>query len=218
MPVMRPGHTPLYMALCNYVTPLYLAAGAALMLRGEWSAGGATLFTIAHVYLLPPLLCRALLALFGRPLGEFQVQERGFRLWWLLTQLQILYARLPVLEELLRLVPGLYSLWLTLWGGRASPWAYWSPGVVVADRYLLRIGPGAVLGGGCRIGGHLLRRGTDGTLTLTVAPMRIDGGALIGLHAGVGPGCHVHAGETVPAGRLLRPFTTWQGGRGQRPG
>jgi len=214
---MRNRPPPLYMLLFNYVTPLYLLAGALLLGLYARTPLEMGLFTLAWIYLVPPALCRLTLAAFGHPRGTLPPEHPQFALWWFLTQLQILYNRLPWLEELLRLMPGLYNLWLRLWGARISLTAYWSPEAVVADRYLLDVGPRVVLGGRARIGGHVMLTEPDGTLRLIVAPVRIDAGAMVGMNAAVGPGCHVHANETVPAGRMLKPFTTRQGGKSHRP-
>jgi len=208
---------PRYMLLFNYFTPLYLLAGALLLGLYARTPVEIVLVALAWVYLVPPALCRLTLAAFGRPLGTLTPADPKFALWWFLTQLQILYNRLPWLEELLRLMPGLYNLWLKLWGGRISLTVYWSPEAIVADRYLLDVGPRVILGGRSRIGGHVMQTEPDGTLRLIVAPVRIDAGAMVGMNAAVGPGCHVHANETVPAGRLLKPFTTRQGGKSHRP-
>ena len=208
---------PLYLPLFNYFTPLYLLAGGVLLFAVDWSTGARVILIIGWVYLVPPLLCRILLAVLGRPQGVLTPEDHQFVLWWFLTQLQVVYNRLPFVEELLRLMPGLYSLWLNLWGAKASVMVFWSPGVTVADRYLLNVGSGVVLGSGCRVGGHVLQRDKSGELRLTVSPVTIDDGAIVGLHAGVGPGCHVHAYETIPAGRLIKPFVTWKEGRAHRP-
>ncbi len=208
---------PLYMLILNYVTPLYLLAGALLLGLAARTPVELVLLALAWIYLVPPLLCRLTLAAFGRPHGTLTPAHPKFTLWWFLTQLQIPYNRLPWLEELLRLMPGLYNLWLRLWGARISLTAYWSPEAIVADRYLLEVGPGAILGGRSRIGGHVMQVEPDGTMKLIVASVRIDAGAMVGMNAAVGPGCHVHAHETVPAGRLLKPFTTRRGGKSHRP-
>lgn len=214
---MMTARLPAYMILFNYFTPLYLVLGGLGVIYGRWSVVSLTAFVLLWLYLLLPLTCRLLVAALGRPVGVLGTDSRAFALWWFLTQLQILYNRFPVLEEMLRIVPGVYGAWLSLWGAKVSPMAYWAPGAVVTDRYLLEIGRGAVLGGGCRIGGHVMQRGLDGELVLRVAPVTIEQGAMIGLHAGVGPGCHVYANETVPAGRLLKPGFSRKDGASRAP-
>lgn len=210
------GPVPWYLPALNYWTPLYLAAGATAVLVPDMGIAPRVVLTLAWIYLLPPLLARAVLGALGHPEGCLGVETRGYARWWLLTQFQVMFNRFPALEEVLRTVPGLYSLWLRLWGARASVLAYWSPGVVVMDRYALTVGPGAVLGGGSRIGAHVVRKDLDGAFTLVFAPVVIEAGAVIGLHAAVGPGTRICAGESVPAGKLVRPFATWREGRQQR--
>ena len=57
-------------------------------------------------------------------------------------QLQVLYSAFPAL----RLVPGLYSAWLRLWGSRVGRAVYWTPQVKITDRGLLKVGDGVVFG------------------------------------------------------------------------
>ena len=208
---------PLLVVLINYYAALYVLTGTAILVLGDLGVAATLFFLLLWVYLLPPLLCRTLILLLGRPSGTVSSNSTTFVYWWFLTQLQILYARFAFLEELLRIFPGVYNLWLNLWGGRVSLFAYWSPAVTVADRYFMNIGRGAVLGGGCRIGGHIIEHGPGDTQRLTLAEVTIDEHSVIGFHAAIGPGCHVHAHETVPAAKILKPFYAWKDGRVRRP-
>ena len=70
---------------------------------------------IAGLYLFPPLLCRLILLLYPLNGGTYPSGSREFVSWWATAQTQMIFCRLPMLEELLRLVPGLYSMWLRLW-------------------------------------------------------------------------------------------------------
>jgi hypothetical protein len=207
-----------YLPVLNYLPFLHALSGIGMgvWLHGEWPR--TLLFALAWLYLLPPLLCRLLILGWGRSVGVHSSRDAGFFRWWLITQLQVIYSRFPATEEVLRLVPGLYNFWLRLWGARVSLFAFWSPGVVVMDRQLLEIGPRVVIAPGARIGAHVLQTSRDGRQVLTVAPVRIDAGAMIGIMAGVGPGCHVLGNETVPPRKFLRPFTTWKDGRAQVKG
>ncbi len=123
------------------------------------------------------------------------------------------FNRLGFLEELLRLIPGAYALWLNLWGSSVSPFAFWSRSVLISERYLVRVGRGAVFGAYSGLAGHLVIRGDGGRMRLTVAPVVVDAGAILGIRAGLGPGCRLFAGEMLPANRLLPPFTGWRHGR-----
>lgn len=206
-----------YSLALNALPLLHVAAGVALVavLEGAPARIGAAL---AWIYLLPPLAGRAAIALCGAPQGERLGQEsRAYRVWWFLTQCQVLYNRFGFLEELLRMVPGLYALWLGAWGARVSPLVYWGPGAVVVDRYALRVARGAVIGTRAVIAGHLAVKDAAGAFRVTLAPVAIGAGALIGAYAGIGPGCSIGAGEEVPAATFLRPHTLWSEGRRVKP-
>ena len=201
------------MIAANYYSLLYLLAGALVVAIPGLTPGRRVALALVWIYLLPPLLARLILAVGGWPIGRATPDTRVYKTWWLLTQVQMIFNRVGLLEELLRLLPGVYSLWLTLWGSRASVLAYWSPGVLVTDRYLVRVSRGAVLGARSLIGGHVVTRNEAGDYELIAAAVTIGEGSIVGTLVAIGPGCVVHARETVPAGRRLPPFTAWKGGR-----
>ena len=125
---------------------------------------------------------------------------------------------MPFLEELFRLVPGCYSIWLWAWGGRVSVFAYFAPGSRVTDRQHLIIGSGAVLGAGCLLGGHMVDHALDGSWQITVAPVDIGSGAVVGARSVLAPGSGVDPGEVMPATERLPPHCRWSGGRRHRRG
>jgi len=208
-----PGGLRWYLVAANYYTLVYVVAGVLTVAMPAVAWPARLALALAWLYLLPPLLGRATLALRGRPRGRFTPETRAYRTWWMLTQLQVIYGRVPLLEEALRIVPGAYSLWLRLWGSRASLLVLWSPGVMVTDRYLLQVAKGVVVGTRSTLGPHIATVDSRGQSVLTVAPIVLEEGSVVGALAGLGPGCHVAARETVPAGRLLPPFTLWKDGR-----
>lgn len=199
--------------LCNLLPLVLLAViGASAWVAAEGGGGRAALFAV-QLYLFPALVARTVLALFGRPVGRgLQQDSRAFRVWWVLMQLQMPFNRLPWLEEMLRLVPGLYPAWLRLWGGDVHPLSFWAPGAKVIDRPLIEVGAGAVIGAEAMIASHLARI-DNGRFLTDVATVRIGAGAVVGGRASIGPGCVVEAGETVTAGLHLAPFKTFVGGR-----
>lgn len=208
----QPKLTAFTLAL-NYL-PVGLIFAGVLIAMSIPSAGGRTLFAVFWLYLFPPLFCRAVLAIYGRPHGRGLNQEaRAYKVWWFLTQFQVIFSRIPWLEEVLRLVPGAYSAWLNLWGSRVSLFAYWAPGARVVDRYLVVVERGAVIGNGSAITGHLGTLATDGSYTVDVASATVEAGAILGANSGLGPGCRIGSNEVLPAGRLLPPFSVWTDGR-----
>lgn len=197
----------------NYLPLGLILLGLAIFLVLP-SAGWQAAFVLFWLYLFPPLVCRAVLALYGRPYGRGLDQHaRAYKVWWFLTQLQVIFSRIPWLEEVLRLIPGAYAAWLNLWGSRVSLFAYWGPGARVVDRYLVEVERGAVIGNGSAMTGHLGTLTPDGSYSLDVAPATVEAGAILGANSGLGPGCRVGPNELLPAGRLLQPFSQWVGGR-----
>jgi hypothetical protein len=206
-----------YSLVLNVLPLALVAAGAAAV----WLTEGATAriaVALAWIYLLPPLAARAVTAAFGAAEGDNLTQDsRAYRVWWLLVQLQVIFNRFPFFEEVLRLAPGAYALWLNLWGSKVSLVVYWGPGALAADRQALRIGPGAVIGTRSVLSGHLALKNESGEFRVTLAPVEIGAGALIGAYAGIGPGCRIEAGEEVPAAAFLRPHTRWSEGSRIKP-
>ena len=104
--------TGFYALALNYLPVVYLLAGAGVVWRMP-SLPLALAAGLAWLYLLPPLVARMTLLAFGPPLARAAAPDsRQFKIWWFLTQMQMIFNRFPFLEEILRLVPGLYSLWL----------------------------------------------------------------------------------------------------------
>ena len=192
----------------NALPCLHLVSG--LMLALAWlEPFGALLMMLAWLYLLPPIACRSMLLVFGRPNGRLTQDMTAYRVWWTATQLQMVFNRVPWIEELLRLVPGLYALWIALWGGRLSPRAFVSPGVTITDRYLVDVGPGAVLGIKVVLAGHAAERDQAGRWLVVVAPPVVEAEAIMGGATALGPGARLQAGSLLPTGRRIGPFSSW---------
>jgi hypothetical protein len=203
--------TPYTLAL-NYLPLLQLLAGAAAVCMLARSPAAAIAIALAWLYLLPPLACRLTLLLFGRPQGRGLTQhDRAYKVWWFTAQWQIVFNRLPWLEEVLRLTPGLYALWMFLWGGKVSPVVYWAPGALVLDRPLVVIERGALIGAGAGLTSHAGTLTPDGDWRIDIAPVRVGRGALMGARSGLAAGAELADGQMLPAGRMIKPFTRWDG-------
>jgi len=203
-------------ALLGNFLPLLMVAGmvAASLALTAGLAGRLTVFA-SLLYVAPPLLGRLLMVLFGKPAGRDITQStRAFRVWWLLLQLQMPFNRLPWLEELLRLVPGLYPLWLNLWGARVHPATYWAPGARTLDRPYVQTGYGSVIGTDTLMSGHLARM-EKGRFLVDIAAVVIGSHAVIGARASIGPGCVVGPGETLAATARLAPYNHYVDGKRQ---
>lgn len=201
---------PSAFSLCLNALPfLHLASGFGCVFGLCDTTGGRMLMLAAWIYLLPPLASRLMIIAFGRPEGQLTQDMSAYRVWWVLTQWQILFNRLPWLEELIRLVPGLYALWIWLWGGHLSSRAYVGPGVLITDRHAVRVGDGAVLGMKAILIGHLVLRNDAGRWLVLAATPIVEPEAILGGGTRLGPGAVLRAGKTLPAGRFVRPFDEW---------
>jgi acetyltransferase-like isoleucine patch superfamily enzyme len=144
---------------------------------------------------------------------RFRVGSNAFLRWWYTAQWQVLFNRFPQLEEALRLIPGLYSTWLRLWGARIGGLVYWSPGLTIFDRPFLHIGDRVVIGADTKLSPHFLARGESGNTELVLAPITIEHDAMIGGSTLLPAGVYVAACEQTPGGRPLAPFSRFENGR-----
>ena len=153
-------------------------------------------------YLLPPLCFRIHELLWPlRPGREDLTDGRRYSAWWGSQQFQIVYTAIPLLEVLLRLVPGAYSAWLRLWGSRIGRGVVWTPMVEVIDRSLLDIGDGAFFGHRVSLCSHTVIP-KAGQQILHVARIRVGKGAFISGTSGLGLGARIAPGEFVPFNSL----------------
>lgn len=165
------------------------------------------LFTL-YLY---PVCCYRLLNLW-KPLqaGHANLRERSYNPWWGSHQFQLFYFACPFVEGLLRLVPGLYSAWLRLWGAKVGKGIYWTPNVEIDDRPLLEIGDDVILGHKVHLIAHVIIP-YKGRLSLFVKPIQIADRAFIGAGSVLGPGVRVDADvqlAVLTQGSLNQHFTT----------
>jgi hypothetical protein len=184
--------------------PTLHAVLSVLPLVYAWTASssGAVWLTPAILYLLPVFVVRLFLAVRPLTLGQVSTNDPGFLVWWFTAQWQVLFVRLPFLEELLRLVPGLYSIWLRLWGACVGSLVYWAPGVVILDRPLVRIGSRVIFGIGVRLNPHVIAPMDDGRVGLHIRHVTIGDDALVGGYSLLLPGSQIEAGA------ITKPFRT----------
>jgi acetyltransferase-like isoleucine patch superfamily enzyme len=162
---------------------------------------------VALLYFAPPVLARLVLGAAGSPQGRIRVGSKAFFVWWFVFQLQIVFCRLTALEEVLRLVPGLYSQWLRLWGSRIGRFTYWSPGTLITDRSFLSIGDDVVLGAGVRLNPHVLAKGKNGELELLLGTVRVGDRVQVGGYSLLTAGTEIQDGEVTRAFLISPPFS-----------
>lgn len=166
------------------------------------SATEVIAFLILYIYLLPPLLFRVLHLFYQFEPGGYRLSDKELLIWWYGAQLQLLFARLPFLEELLRIPPFVYSWWLRLWGAKIGKLVYWSPRIEILDRNLIEIGDRTVVGYGAKFTSHLINKEK-----IFLAKIKIGADALIGGDSRIAPGCEIEAHAIVPALAVLMPMS-----------
>ena len=203
----------LAMVSLNFVPLIHIALTLLVLLVPYGGRGWRIVGALVCLYLAPPLLARTILSIAGISSGRISIGTKPFFVWWLVFQLQIVFCRLPALEEALRLIPGLYSQWLRLWGARIGRLTYWSPGTLITDRSFLAIGNNVVLGAGVRLNPHVLAKGKDGALELLLARVVIGDQAMVGGYSLLTAGTEIHPGEITRAFLISPPFSVWKDGK-----
>lgn len=195
----------LAMLLLNLVPLLHAAATIACFLSPyPWLAP-------AVLYLAPLIPGRILRETLRSSPPEIAIGSSTFLRWWACFQCQVLFLRFPALEELLRLLPGMYSLWLRLWGSRIGSLTYWAPGTIILDRGFLEIGDKVVFGAGVRINPHVMENDL-----LLLAPVKIGDDAMIGGYSLLTAGTEIAADEATRAFLISPPFSKWKNGKRSR--
>lgn len=113
----------------------------------------------------------------------------------------------------MRLVPGLYSPWLRLWGARIGRLTYWSAGTLLTDRSFLSIGDDVVFGAGVRLNSHVITKGADGKLELLLAPIKIGDRVVVGGYSLLTAGTELSPDEATRAFLISPPFSVWKAGK-----
>jgi hypothetical protein len=165
-------------------------------------ASSIIVFIILYIYLLPPLLFRVLHLFCKIEPGGYRLSDKELLIWWYGAQLQLLFARLPFLEEFLRIPPFIYSMWLRLWGAKIGKLVYWSPRIEILDRNMIEIGDRTVVGYGSKLTSHLINKEK-----IFLAKISIGADALIGGESKIAPGCIIEDKAIVPALAVLLPMT-----------
>ena len=196
------------MLLLNLV-PLLHAIGTLASLLTPWPW-----LVPVVLYLVPLVLGRLLRESLRAASPEISPGSGDFLRWWACFQCQVVFLRFPVFEEILRLIPGLYSLWLRGWGSRVGKLTYWAPQTVILDRGFLEIGDHVIFGAGVRLNPHVMERDPEPVLRL--APVRIGDGAMIGGYSLLTAGTEIAAGEATRAFLISPPFSRWKNGRRTR--
>ena len=165
------------------------------------------------LYLAPPIAARLTKSMLNIKEGKLSLGSKDFFTWWALSNVQMLFCRLPILEELLRLIPGLYTLWLRLWGAKIGRLTYWGAGTMILDRQFIDIGNYVVLGAGVRLNPHVIALNEKGSMELLLATVKIGDNSVVGGYSLLTAGTEIAEGECTRAMLASPPFIKWAGGK-----
>jgi len=201
----------------NYIPTLHLIG---ILCVGFWPGIGAlwrVSAIFAVIYLLPAVVARIIVKAFPIRSQTLKLGSADFFKWWALANLQMLFCRLPILEELLRLIPVVYSAWLRLWGSRIGRLVFWSPGTQILDRSFVDVGDDVLFGAGVRVNPHVIVRNGQGENELILAPVKIGARAVVGGYSLLTAGSEIMPDEATHACLLLPPFSKWHNGKRIKP-
>lgn len=136
--------------------------------------------------------------------GVTYLLDKKYSPWWGSHQIQTIYIAFPVLETLLRLIPGLFSIWLRLWGAKIGKNIYWTPKLEIADRGLIEIGDNVIFGYGIELYSHVIKPKND-NLMLYVKKIKIGNNVFIGAGCRFGPGVNIKDETFIPVTTDLYP-------------
>lgn len=148
-------------------------------------------------YLFPLVSFRLHNILFPFKEGKEQLDTSKYSSWWGGHQIQQIFYALPFLESVLRIIPGLFSLWLRLWGSQIGKNVYWTPNVEIDDRSLLEVGDNALFGHKIEIISHIVGPRKDG-LTLYSKRVKVGRNSFVGAGTRFGPGSTIEDNTFVP--------------------
>ncbi|MFN6530425.1 DapH/DapD/GlmU-related protein [Nostoc sp. ChiSLP03a] len=181
-----------------------LLTGAAIV----YLAYSPNIFSILGVFLsiygLPVLVYRLHEWVYPVPEGISYLQNKEYNSWWGSHQIQVIFIAIPVLEAVLRLIPGVFSCWLRLWGAKVGRDVYWTPTLEIADRSLLEIGDRVVIGHRVGIYSHVIKPRKQ-NLMLYVKKVKIGSNVFVGAGSNLAPGVVIADGSYVPAASNLYP-------------
>jgi len=166
------------------------------------------LWPVAILYIYPVFVFRLVNLFVPLKEGSFDLAQKKYNPWWGSHQIQLIYFACPFLEGLLRLVPGLYSFWLRLWGAKVGKNIYWTPSIEISDRPLIEIGDQVIIGHKAHFISHVIIP-YKAKISLYVKKIQIGEASFIGAGSRFGPGVKVDPDTQLPVltdGRVNQHF------------
>ena len=189
--------TVISIILSLFPTLVMLIAGASFI----WMCFEPSIFSILALifclYCLPLVIYWIHQYFYSVKEGISYLVGKEYSPWWGTHQIQLIYIAFPVLETILRLIPGAFSLWLRLWGSKIGKGVYWTPSLEIADRGLIEIGDCVVFGHRITILSHAIKPKKQ-NLMLYVKKVKIGDNVFLGAGSHLAPGVVIEDGSYIP--------------------
>lgn len=182
---------------------LVIASMGYFIYEPGWLSGGLIPITI---YLFPLAVYHLHQMIVPIVEGESSIIG-SYSPWYGTHMIQLVFIGFPSCERFLRLFPGVFSVWLRLWGSKVGKSVYYTPHLELSDRGLLEIGHGCVFGYNVKIAGHYISPSKEKGLKLYVRKVVIEDGGFVGAASRLAPGVRVKAGALVKAAVDVYPDT-----------
>ncbi|CAN1209527.1 Acyl transferase [Tumidithrix helvetica PCC 7403] len=196
--------TILSKVLLFFPSLVLLLAGASLIGIMPTSGILSVVCLLFSLYGFPLLVYRLHQAVYPVPEGISYLVGKDYSPWWGSHQIQAIYIAIPILEAILRLIPGVFSAWLRLWGARVGRNVHWTPGLEIADRGLLEIGDRVVVGHQVGIYAHIIKPRKQ-NLLLFVKKVKIGNDVFLGAGSHLSPGVVIPDHTFLPMATNLYP-------------
>lgn len=161
-----------------------------------------------------------LFSIYGFPLLSFHLHQylcpleegstsivKGYSAWYGTHMIQNMHITFPAFERLLRLFPGVFSIWLRLWGSKVGKAVHWTTQLEIADRSLVEVGDNSVFGYNVKLSSHVIKPSREHGMVVYVKRIVIGKNALVGAVTQMAPGSSVEDGALVPALSNVYPDT-----------
>jgi acetyltransferase-like isoleucine patch superfamily enzyme len=160
------------------------------------------------IYVIPPLKWRVVAKMFPPKKGVSYVGKNATKenSWIISYHLQQVYNAIPMIENTLKIIPGLYSLWLRLWGARIGKKVNWTAQSINVDRPFIHIGDRTLIGNQSYLSAHAIKK-KDDRYILYLQDVIIENDVVIAVQVLIGPGVHIHNKAFVSARAGVRPGT-----------
>lgn len=167
---------------------------------------GHLLVAVIWLYFMPPLASRIVQFFYPIKFGATLIGKKmpTGNSWLIANNLQKSFDSLPILEGILKTIPGAYSFWLRCWGAKIGRSVLWTAECRLVDRPLITIGDRTLIGNMSYLAAHAIKK-KDGKYLLYCKPVHVGNDVVIAYRATLSPGCHVHDRALIEAGASLYP-------------